>query len=151
MNIRQANASDLRAVRDIVHQTINTVYSGYYPKSAVDFFIVHHREENIGADIAAGMVFVIETGEVALGTVTIKENEMSRLFVLPEYQGKGYGGVLVDFAERLIAKQHEVIRLDASLPAKAMYIKRGYAVKETHSVLTENGDYLIYDVMEKRL
>ena len=151
MSIRQASASDLRTVRDIVHCTINTVYSRYYPKGAVEFFIAHHREENIDADIAAGMVFVIETGEVTFGTVTTKENEMCRLFVLPDYQRNGYGSTLVEFAERLIAKGHEKIRLDASLPAKAMYIKQGYSVVETHSVLTENGDCLVYDVMEKNL
>ena len=30
--------------------------------------------------------------------LTIKENEICRLFVLPEYQGKGYGRLLLDHA-----------------------------------------------------
>ena len=94
-------------------------------------------------------VFVLEVEEVPVGTVTIKELEICRLFVLPQYQGKGYGGALLNFSERLIADKYGKIRLDASLPAKEIYLKRGYKEIESHSILTKNGDYLFYDVMEK--
>ena len=33
--------------------------------------------------------------EEAIGTVTIKENEICRLFVLPKYQHKGFGRQLL--------------------------------------------------------
>ena len=40
---------------------------------------------------------------------------------------------------------------DASFPAKSIYLRRGYADKEYHTVRTDNGDYLCYDVMAKKL
>ena len=54
----------------------------------------------------------------AVGTVTIKKNEICRLFVLPQYQGNGHGRELVDYAETTIAKNYDEIILDASLSAK---------------------------------
>ena len=149
MKIRNASLTDLEFVKGIVYQTIQTIYSRYYPKGAVDFFLTHHREESIKADIVSHSVFVLEVEEVPVGTVTIKELEICRLFVLPQYQGKGYGGALLNFSERLIADKYGKIRLDASLPAKEIYLKRGYKEIESHSILTKNGDYLFYDVMEK--
>ena len=57
----------------------------------------------------------------------------------------------MDFAEEIIRKKHDHIILDASLPAKQIYIKRGYVTAKYNMIETENGDYLCYDVMEKHL
>lgn len=46
-------------------------------------------------------------------------------------------------------KKFNKIRLDASLPAKEIYLNQGYKEIEFHSILTQNGDYLCYDTMEK--
>lgn len=57
--------------------------------------------------------------------------------------------MLLDFAERKIAENYDEIVLDASLPAKMIYRKRGYIETEGHAICTDNGDYLCYDVMKK--
>lgn len=44
--------------------------------------------------------------------------------------------------------QNEIV-LDASLPAKRIYRKRGYVDWAYHTIQTENGDFLCYDVMRK--
>jgi GNAT superfamily N-acetyltransferase len=149
MNIRQAIAMDLDTVKNITYETIQTIYPHYYPKGAVDFFIGHHSYENIAEDIESGKVFILEEDGVAVGTVTIKGIEICRLFVLPSYQKKGYGKVLLEFSEKHISKGSKKIRVDASLPAKEIYLKRGYKEIESHSIATINGDYLCYDIMEK--
>ena len=149
MNIRQAIKTDLNAVKNITYETIQTIYPHYYPKGAVDFFIQHHSDENIAADIEAGIVFIMEIDKTTIGTVTIKGIEICRLFILPQYQKNGYGRALLDFSEKQVSKSSKRIRLDASLPAKEIYIKRGYKEIESHSILTPNGHYLCYDIMEK--
>lgn len=149
MNIRQAMKIDLDTVKNITYETIQTIYPHYYPKGAVDFFIQHHSYENIATDIGLGKVFIIEIGKIIVGTVTIKGIEICRLFVLPYYQRNGYGRALLEFSEKHISKKSKKIRLDASLPAKEIYLNRGYKKIESHSILTLNGDYLYYDVMEK--
>ena len=83
--------------------------------------------------------------------MTVKKNEITRLFVLPDHQGNGFGKKLLEFAETAISKRYDEIKIDASLPAKAIYLKRGYKETEYHTIKTENNDFLCYDVMIKQL
>ena len=149
--IRAAKETDFDSVKDITQTTIWSVYPKYYPSGAVQFFSNHHSDDRIRADIVAGIVFLIEVDGTAIGTVTVADNEINRLFVLPDFQRKGYGRELMDFAEEIIRKKHDHIILDASLPAKQIYLKRGYVTAKYNVIETENGDYLCYDVMEKHL
>ena len=150
MSIINAGKSDFEAVKKITAQTIECIYPHYYPHGAVEFFLSHHNDENIVSDIERGIVYLCIDNNNAVGTVTIKENEICRLFVLPEYQGKGYGRELISFAEKRISETFGTITLHASFPAKAIYLKRGYVPTEFHSIKTDNGDYLCYDMMVKR-
>lgn len=150
MPVRAAKKQDQQTVYRIAQETISGIYPRYYPRGAVDFFLQHHNPMAIEKDIKNGCVFLaVNEEEKAVGTVTIRQNEILRLFVLPEYQGMGYGKMLLDFAEAEVARQYEKIIVDASLPAKSLYLKRGYREKDYHQIKTENGDYLCYDVMEK--
>ena len=151
MDIRQAEAYDLELVKSIAYKTIQTVYPRYYPPGAVDFFLKHHSQSGIAADIDLKTVYVLEDGKSMVGTVTVKACEICRLFVLPEHQGKGGGRKLLDFSERLIAKESDKCKLAASLASKHIYLKREYRTIAFHSILTDNGDYLCYDEMEKTL
>lgn len=150
-NIRTADINDFEVVRDITQTTIRSVYPKYYPQGAVEFFSAHHSDEKIMEDIKKGCVYLLEAEGVAAGTVTVAGNEINRLFVLPSYQHKGYGRALMDFAEQKIASAYDEVILDASLPAKSIYLKRGYKEIEYNKIKTSNGDYLCYDVMRREL
>ena len=147
MRITQASADDLAAVKAITQTTIRAVYPRYYPAGAVEFFLNHHSDERIRADLAAGKVFLLFDSGKAVGTVTVDGDEICRLFVLPEHQGRGYGRALLDLAERTILARHDEVRIDASLPAKGIYKKRGYRETEYRTIRAENGDRLCCDVM----
>lgn len=149
MIIKLAEIGNLEQIKFITHETVKAIYPHYYPKGAVDFFLAHHSVENITADINDKCVFIAEHGKITMGTVTVREAEICRLFVIPEYQGRGFGRALLDFAEHLIAGNYRRATLSASLPAKAIYLKRGYKEVGFNSVFTENGDFLCYDTMEK--
>ena len=147
--IRLANDTDLHTVLQITRDTISKVYPKYYAKGVVDFFLQHHKQENILEDIAKGRVWLLEDDGQFVGTVTIKENAVNRLFVLPEYQSHGYGSQLMDFAEEKIAEKFGQIHIDSSLAAKEMYLKRGYKEKRICKIEADNEDILVYDEMEK--
>ncbi|MBE6839445.1 MAG: GNAT family N-acetyltransferase [Ruminococcus sp.] len=149
MAVVRAEFSDFETVKSITEQTIKAVYPHYYPDGAVEFFLEHHSDENIKSDIEKGRVYLYLEDNAAVGTVTVKENELCRLFVLPEYQGKGYGSKLLSFAENKISENHSAVVLAASLPAKSVYLRRGYSETGYYSIKTENGDYLCYDMMAK--
>lgn len=152
MSIIQANDTHVELIKTITTRTIKEIYPLYYPKGAVDFFLSHHNAETISKDIRSGYVFLnLNREQRTVGTVTIRKNEICRLFILPRYQGQGHGRELLDFAENRISAHYETSRLDASLPAKSIYRKRGYVETETHSIRTETGAFLCYDVMYKSL
>ena len=150
--IKQAELKQLELVKFITLKTIIDIYPHYYPKGAVDFFIEHHNESHISKDIESGQVYIVfDEHDDAVGTVTIHKNEICRLFVLPQYQKRGFGSQLLNFSENMILKQYNTIVLDASLPAKSIYLKRRYTIVETYSIRTYNNDYLCYDVMIKEI
>lgn len=152
MNIIKASIEHLTSVKMITCETIKEIYPHYYPKGAVKFFLSLHNDKNISADIQSGCVFLVLDGKQnAVGTITVKKNEICRLFVLPGYQKKGFGCKLLDLAESIISEHYETIILSASLPAKSVYLKRGYRESGFHSIYTENGDFLCYDVMQKNI
>ena len=149
MKIVTANINDFDDVRWITETTITSVYPHYYPAGAVEFFCRHHSDDKIKADIDAGCVYLLEDEGRIVGTVTVSGNHINRLFVLPECQHKGYGRALIDFAEEKISEQYKTIELDASFPAKPIYLKRGYKDVGYDIIDTPNGDKLCHDIMAK--
>ena len=147
--IIQAIESQLDVVKAITQQTISEIYPTYYAAGAVDFFKSHHCDANILEDIRKGNIYLLEDSGEYIGTVTIKDNEICRLFVVPQKHHHGYGQALLDFSEQKIGEKYSKITLDASLPAKRIYLKRGYKDVEYNQIVTANGDVLCYDVMEK--
>ena len=147
MKIIIACLDDFNRVREITQTTIKQVYPMYYPAGAVDFFLKHHSDEHIREDISAGKVYILKDADAVVGTVTISEDSINRLFVLPEYQHKGYGRALLDFAKKKGLESFDHVQIDASFPAKRIYKLRGYKEIEYNIIETENGDYLCYDVM----
>ncbi|MDE5779114.1 MAG: GNAT family N-acetyltransferase [Lachnospiraceae bacterium] len=147
--IRLAEITDLESVLQITSDTISEIYSHYYAEGVVDFFLEHHSRGNVLSDIENGIVWLLEEDGCMVGTVTIKGNAVNRLFVLPEYQSRGYGSELMNFAEAKIAEKFSCVHIDSSSAAKEMYLKRGYKEKRTCRIPADNGDILIYDEMEK--
>lgn len=150
MSIRIAVPADAETVRQIAHETIRAIYPHYYPAGAVAFFLAHHNPEAIQRDIAENCVYLcISDDGAAVGTVTVRENDIGRLFVLPAYQGRGFGGMLLDFAEQTVAAQYPEAVLDASFAAKAIYLRRGYTETGYDCIACGNGDFLCHDTMRK--
>ncbi len=147
--IALASADEMDIVAEIVRQTIETVYPHYYPSGAVAFFLHHHQPDAIAADISKKIVYLLKNDDTPVGTVTMRDNEICRLFVLPQYQGQGFGRALLDFAEDSIFQHCSEIVIDASLAAKSIYLRRGYHETAYHKIETENGDFLCYDFMVK--
>lgn len=150
MSIVKAKLSDLQVVMQITSKTISEVYPHYYSKGAVEFFLELHNNDRIANDINLQYVYLcINSEQNIVGTITIRNNNIYRLFVLPQYQGKGYGREMLDFAEDSIFNNYSTIKVDASLPAKSIYQKRGYMETEFNKIKVNYNDFLCYDVMTK--
>lgn len=145
-------ASDrLNEVHNVVQDTIKKVYPRYYPKEVVDFFCRLHNEENIQKDIENQSVGILVIDGIIAGTGCYHENHITRVYVLPQYQGRGYGSYIMQCLEEEIARNYDSVYLDASLPASCLYEKRGYKTIEHCKWPVENDVVLVYEVMEKKL
>lgn len=152
MRIRNATLEDYEVIVNIVHTTVQSVYPYYYLPEAVNFFLQHHNEENIKKDILENRVSVIiENEERIIGTGTMDGRYIGRVYVLPEYHGKGYGKALMETLESKIAKNFSTSYLDASLPSYDFYLRMGYQPTEYHKFKVENDRIMCYYVMEKNL
>lgn len=149
MELIKASVEHFDTTKWIVKNTIETIYPNYYPKGAVDFFLCHHSDDAIKKAILSGEVYLIQYEDKIVGTGSIVENEIKRLFVLPQFQGKGCGTAMMNELEKIIFSNYTEIFLDASLPAYEMYVHRRYVPIEYHRIQTENGHYLCYHVMKK--
>lgn len=136
---------------DLVQKTIKTIYPKYYPQEVVDFFCQLHNKENIEADIRCGYVNILCDNGIVVGTGSRKDNHITRVYVLPELQGKGYGSYIMSCLESEIAVEYESVELDASLPASRLYEHRGYKTLRHEEHKLENDVVLVYEVMEKSL
>lgn len=68
------------------------------------------------------------------------DNHITRVYVLPEHQKKGYGTFITKNIETQISEKYDTAYLDASLPAAALILKM-VKIGKCHSVPTvlENG------------
>ena len=56
------------------------------------------------------------------------DNHITRVYVLPEHQKKGYGTFIMKNIEEQIGEKFDKAYLDASLPAAALYEKLGFEI-----------------------
>lgn len=146
-----ANESQSKEIFDLVQKTIKTIYPKYYPKEVVDFFCKLHNKEKIRADVQNGCVGVLMAKNKILGTGSYDGNHITRVYVSPDFQGRGFGGIIMQKLENKIALSYNTVKLDASLPASRFYEKRGYVTQSHEKYPVENDVVLVYEIMQKPL
>lgn len=147
----KAGKTSAREISELVQKTVRTVYPKYYPQAVADFFAMFHSKDRISQDILEGKVWVLRLDGRIIGTGSLEEEHITRVYVLPEFQGKGYGAWIMGELEKEIRKHHDRAVLDASLPACCFYEKLGYRTVSHQSMSVFDGAVLVYEIMEKRL
>lgn len=151
MTYELATEQELQQIFEIVQHTIKTVYPQYYPKEVVDFFCELHSRDAIQKDMESGSVGVLKVNGAIVGTGCFMGNHITRVYVLPEHQKKGYGTFIMKMLEGEIAKTSDEAYLEASLPAVMLYEKLGFHTTKHEKFVVENGVVLVYEIMEKSL
>ena len=151
MEYKEADIGQAEQIYTLVHKTILEVYPNYYPAKVVDFFCALHSREHIGEDIERGKVRILFIGDKLVGTGSRSENHITRVYVDPDFQGKGCGSCIMQHLEDEIAAEYDAVLLDASLPTCMMYEKRGYQTVKHEKHALPGGEVLVYEVLEKKL
>jgi putative acetyltransferase len=152
IHIRKLRRSDLATVKELIYNTIDICYSSGYPKEAIKYFKEYHCDKNILKGAAKGWTIVLEKGNHIIGTGTIIDNHIMRVFVNPKFQKQGLGKIIMQKLEdKAISSGLRKVKLDASLPSKKFYDSLGYKTCEKTYVKLENGKKLHYHKMDKVL
>ena len=101
-------------------------------------------------DIRQNAVYGLWLGNRLIGTGTGRQDHITRVYVLPALQGRGYGSFIMEKLEREAARQYAAVQLEASLPACLLYEHRGYRTICHGQWPVENGVILVYEIMEKQ-
>lgn len=149
---RRFRREDLDDVKTLVDRTIDRCYDPAYSPSAREFFKRYHSRESILDDAERGVTVVAASGGRVVGTGTLVEGSIRRVFVAPEHQGKGLGDQLMRRLEAEAAAQGRgSVELDASTVSLGFYLRRGYRTVREASVEVAGGKALDYHVMRKPL
>lgn len=149
MELKLAKKQDMEQIYNIVQETIKTVYPKYYLKEIVDMFCEFHNKENILNDIESKNTYILLENNQIIGTGTKKENHITRVYVLPEFQNKGYGTFIMNSLEDIIKQNYTYADIDASLPACILYSHLGYKTIDHGIWECKNGVIQIYEIMKK--
>ena len=134
----------------LVQHTVREIYPRYYLQEIVDAFCSLHGEDDVLQDIRQGTVYGLWMGNRLIGTGTGRQDHITRVYVLPALQGRGYGSFIMEKLEREAARQYAAVQLEASLPACLLYEHRGYRTICHGHWPVENGVILVYEIMEKQ-
>lgn len=150
--IEPLTLDDLEEVHALIINTIKTSYFEYYPKEAIDFFIQYSNRDAIEDDIVKYYVIILKQNNTILGTGSLVDNHIKRVFVNPELQGNGLGKLIMKNLENhAYEKKLRLVELHSSLFAKRFYDQLGYKMFKIGKVAVANGEILYYQRMAKSL
>ena len=146
----RAGGKSANEISELITKTIREIYPRYYPDGVVEFFCMLHSKERIRMDIQEGNMRVLRMNERIIGTGCLEGNHITRVYVLPEFQNKGYGTRMMLELEKEITEKYDSVVLDASLPACLLYEKLGYKTVRHERINIIDNVIFVYDVMEKK-
>lgn len=149
MEYRKATVEEAQIVCDIVQETKAKIYPHYYTQAVVDFFGRLHSIDNIKKDIDEERIDVLMADGKIVGTGSRTGNHITRVYVLPEYEGQGFGSAIMNHLEDEIFAEYDFCELDASLPAACFYEHRGYRTVEHRIHDIGDGEVMVYEIMRK--
>lgn len=147
----RAEEHQAEEISGLVRDTVRAVYPRYYLPEIVEAFCRLHGPEAVREDVRRGNVYGLWLDGVLIGTGAMEEDHITRVYVLPEFQGRGFGTLIMERLERAAGERYGAVRLDASLPACEMYERRGYRTVRHDRWPMEGGAVLVYEIMEKSL
>lgn len=147
--IRRFEEKDAHEVAELIGKTMCISNSKDYPEAYITQGIALFTPEYVKQRAGWTHFYVVCEGEKIIGCGAIgpywdktDESCLFTIFVLPEYQGRGYGRLIIETLEQdeffLRAKR---IEIPASITACAFYRRFGYDFKDGIAETDEEGHY----------
>ena len=161
--IERIAANQAILVHQLAHQIYYPTYVGILSQEQMDFMLnKSYTVSAIAAAMASGQDFYLlfDDASLAVGFMAVQEKQsnaeilrIEKLYLLPTTQGKGYGRLLIEYAESLaISTQKSILELNVNRGNNAykFYLKQGFTVAENVDIPYYG--YILDDyVMQKTL
>lgn len=147
--IRLITPDDVNEVVELIHKTIRISNSKDYPKDLVEAMVASHSPEFILRRSGWTHFYVALDDEKIIGCGAIgpywnseTESSLFTIFVLPDYQKKGIGRLIIEQLERdEYFTRADRIEIPASITGVPFYRKMGYGFK--NGISEPDGEHVI--------
>ena len=137
MEIRRFRPEDAQETAQVVITTLRVSNSRDYPPEYIDYNVASHSPEVLLKRAEEGHMYVVCDGSRIVGCGAIApywgsetESILLTIFVLPEYQGRGVGRLIIETLEQdEYFLRADRIEIPASITGVEFYKKMGYGYK----------------------
>ena len=140
--IRSATVADSEALFQIHLRAVALGGVDYYPDEILEAWHAGRSASGLAEVIASGGCFVLEEEGKTLGFVHVRDRELVGLFVAPEFQKRGCGSQLFQFAANQV--NGRPMFLDSTLNAVSFYLKRGCVAGKIGCVRRNERDIYVH-------
>ena len=150
MKIRKARVVDIPPISKLILNTIQELNAKDYRKRKLEIEKKQHTIGELKKEIKEKPFFILIDKDKIVGVIKLdlKENRLDRLFLNPQYIGKGFGKKLIIYVENYAKKKGiKKILLYPTDYALEFYKKTGYKITKE---CIGYGGYPVYE-MEKEL
>ncbi len=135
--VNQSNIRDAAVVHSVSWQESHRSFC------AAEFVALHtpeRQEEYLRSKMEDGSrVFMLTDGK-PVGIVSVKDSLIEDLYVLPEYQNRGYGSELLRYAVGRCGGTPSLWILENNDRARSLYLKAGFRETGNRQVITDGLD-----------
>ena len=131
MDIRDFVASDSRDIADLFHDSVHGISTDLYSREQLEAWAPSPPDYPFWeARLRETRPFVAVLGGRAVGFIELEaDGHIDCMYVHPHYQRRGVAAALFAHASHVaIARGCRTLYVEASIPAKAFFLKRGFVV-----------------------
>ncbi len=131
IQIREFNREDLDTIVALIHHVVNVSYRDVYPAGALKLYKEFHSRENILNDAENGYCVIAENGGRIIGTGTLLDDGIRRVYIDPSYQKNGIGtGIYRELEKKALQNGLSRLGLGASVIAREFWESVGFVFEE---------------------
>ena len=137
VEVDEKNISDAARIHSVSWQKS---HRSFCDKEFLDLHSVEHQRAYLLGKLKNGFKIFMLLDTEPVGIVSVKENLIEDLYVLPEMHNKGYGTELLEFACAKCAGVPTLWILESNVNAARLYHRKGFAETGRSQAITENLD-----------
>jgi putative acetyltransferase len=131
IQIREFTSEDLDMVVGLIHHVVDFSYTDVYPAGALELYREFHSRENILNDAKNGYCVIAENAGRIVGTGTLLDDGIRRVYIDPTYQNSGIGKQVYNALEkRALQTGLSHLGLGASVIARKFWESVGFVFEE---------------------